>query len=85
MAETYGYRSISTGVATLGAVSDGTVETPSTWWSKLRAGLVDVLVQQKAKWILGYSRERTSGAASRRHGLYGASRRELTLEPRSSF
>ena len=55
MAETYGYKSISTGVATLGAVSDGTVETPSTWWSKLRAGLVDVLVQQMAKWILWYS------------------------------
>ena len=43
MAETYEYRSISTGVATLGAVSDG----------KLRAGLVDVLVQQMTKWILG--------------------------------
>ena len=55
VAETYGYRSISTGVATLGAVSDGTVEMPSTWWSKLRAGSVDVLVQQMGKWILEYS------------------------------
>ena len=29
---TSGYRSISTGVATLRAVSDRTAETPSTWW-----------------------------------------------------
>ena len=36
-------------------VITGTVEMPSTWWSKLRAGLVDVLVQQMAKWTLGYS------------------------------
>ena len=36
VAGTYGYRSISAGAATLGAVSDGTVEMPSTWWSKLR-------------------------------------------------
>ena len=42
MAETCGYRSISTGVATLGAVSDGTVE-------------MNVLVQQMAKRILWYS------------------------------
>ena len=55
VAGTYGYRSISVGVATLGADSDGTVETPSTWWSKLRTGSVDVLVQQVAKWTLGYS------------------------------
>ena len=55
VAGTCGYRSNRAGVATLGAVSDGTVETPSTWWSKLRIGSVDVLVQQMAKWILGYS------------------------------
>ena len=42
----YGYRSTSASVATLGAVSDGTVETLSTWWSKLRTGSVDVLVQR---------------------------------------
>ena len=69
MAETHGYRSISTGVATLGAASDGTVETQGSKKSKGRNKREFKCCHECGKVGLG--------VRSREASMYEASKRSL--------